>query len=392
MGQDTNAYVENISTLNMEYKVPFINDCYRRFYKQYHREVDHAVLDCLAKGRLTLKEDVWDLEKNIAQYVGTKYAVGVNSGTDALFLSLLALGIGPGDEVITVSNTFIATIQAIVHTGATPVLVDVGDDELMDVDKFWAAITPKTKAVIPVQYTGAICNMTDIIGLAKEFSVYVVDDACQALGAEQDGQKAGTFGVLNAFSFNTAKLLGGLSDGGIVTTNDKALWEKICLLRNHYNIHQLSVDRNDYPQPEEMKWAWKSRLSNVNAAFLNVKFQTIGTILGGRAEIAKRYNEAFEGLPMGLPHDTEGRVWQEYHLQVQDRDQFAAHMKFMGVETLVRDSVPNHKIPGLGLEKYNLPVTERLAKEVVRLPLHEWLTDDEIEWVIMSVKKYYAGK
>lgn len=372
-----------------DYKVPFINDCYRRFYKYNHRDVDRAVLDCLAKGRLTLKEDVWELEKNIAQYVGTKYAVGVNSGTDALFLSLLALGIGPGDEVISVSNTFVATIQAIVHTGAEPILVDVRDDELIDVRKIKRVITSKTKAIIPVQYTGAVCNMKDIQAIAKDYNLHIVDDACQALGASRDGQKAGTFGILNAFSFNTAKLLGGLCDGGMVTTNDKSLYEKICLLRNHYNIHQLSVDRSDYPQPEKMEWAWKSRLSNVNAAFLNVKFSTINEILGGREEIALRYNEAFKNLPIQLPHNEPGRVWQEYHLQIKDREGFAAHMKFMGVETLVRDSVPNHKIPGLNLEKWDLPITERLAKEVIRLPLHEWLTDDEIEWIILSVKKYF---
>lgn len=365
-------------------EIGFINDCYRRFYAYYKPQVDSAIEECLASGELTLRQAVWDLEKNIADFVGTRYAVSVNSGTDALFLSLLALGIDPGDEVITVSNTFIATIQAIVHTGATPILVDVKEDELMDVSQLEKAITERTKAIIPVQYTGALCDNEAIQKIALKYNLFIVDDACQALGAKG----AGTFGILNCFSFNTAKLLGGLADGGIVTTDDRALYEKICLLRNHYNIHQLSVDRNDYPQPEVMEWAWKSRLSNVNAAFLNVKFKTIKEILRRREEIALKYNEAFKDLPFGLPHEQEGRIWQEYHLRVKDREQFAQFLKEKGIETLTRDVVPNHKIKGLELEKWDLPVTEQLAREVIRLPLHEWLEDDEVDYIIKSVLEY----
>ncbi len=381
-----------------KYKVGFINDCYRRFYAAHKIEIDKAVLDCLVKGRMTLREDVWKLEENIAKFVGTKYAVGVNSGTDALFLSLLALGIGPGDEVITVSNTFIATIQSIVHTGATPILVDVGEDEQMNVDHVEGEITPKTKAIIPVAYTGMIPHMARLQEIAKRRNLYIVDDACQALGASQDGNKAGTFGILNCFSFNTAKLLGGLSDGGIVTTNDRELYEKICLLRNHWNIHQLSVDRNDYPQPERMSWGWKSRLSNVNAAFLNVKFKTIKKILKRREEIAYKYLSELNSYKIAgclqLPHLQEGRVWQEFHLRIPsgEREEFAVFMKEKGIETLTRDSVPNHKMAGLRLDHFYLPVTEKLAREVIRLPLHEWLFDKEINFVIKCVKQYFDDK
>lgn len=376
----------------MEYKIPFIRPNYTRFYAAHKTEIDAAVQSCLARGELTLRQEVWDLEKNIAEFVGTKYCVGVNSGTDALFFSLLALGIGLGDEVITVSNTFVATIQAIVHTGATPILIDVKEDELMDVDQLRAAITPKTKAIIPVQYTGAMCDMDRILELAKKYNLHVVDDYCQALGAEQNGKKAGSFGILNALSFNTAKLLGGLCDGGAVTTDNRDLYEKICLLRNHWNVHQLSVDRNDYPQPEEMHWAWKSRLSNVNAAFIGVKFKTIEKILETRKRIARRYNGVLKGLPLGLPHDQPGRIWQEYHLQVPEREAFAAFLKEEGIETLTRDVVPNHLMLGLGLSHFSLPVTERLAQEVTRLPLHEWLGETEVEYVIDRVKKFYAGR
>mgnify|MGYP001568891966 CR=1 FL=1 len=366
-------------------KINFINDNYRRFYSKNKKEIDKAVLNCLSQGELTLRQEVWNLEKNIAKFVGTKYCVGVASGTDALFLSLLALGIGKGDEVITVSNTFIATIQAIVHTGATPILIDVEGDELMDISEIEKVITKKTKAIIPVQYTGAICDMKEITRIAKKHKLHIVDDYCQALGAKGCGK----FGILNAVSFNTAKLLGGLCDGGAVTTNNRKLYEKICLLRNHWNVHQLSVDRRDYPQPDKMEWAWKSRLSNVNAAFLNVKFKTIKFILERRKEIALKYNEAFRDLTVKIPHDQEDRIWQEYHLRVLMREDFAKFLKNKGIETLTRDSVPNHKMKGLELSHFNLPITEKLATQVIRLPLHEHLKDNEVEYIIKNVKEYF---
>lgn len=382
--------VPNLPWLNKVEKVDFINSAYRRFYKTHQVELDDADRKCKSTGQYTLREDVWKLEKSIADFVGAKYGIGVNSGTDALFLSLLALGVGKGDEVITVSNTFIATIQAIVHTGATPILIDVKEDELMDADQLEAAITSRTKAIIPVQYTGAVCDMDRIWEIANKYNLHIVDDYCQALGASYGDEKAGSFGIFNAVSFNTAKLLGGQSDGGMITTDDEEFAKEVALLRNHYNAHQLSVDRNDYPQPEVMKWAWKSRLSNVNAAFLNVKFKTIDRILSRRKEIALKYNEELKDLPLKTPHDQEGRIWQEYHLRVKDREAFAQFMKEKGVETLTRDVVPNHKMPGLGLDHFNLPVTEQLAKEVTRLPLHEWLTDEEVGYVIKCAKEYYG--
>lgn len=373
--------------LNMDYRVPFIRPCYQRFFVKHREEIMGVIGSCLERGELTLRQEVWSLERKIADYVGTKYAAGVASGTDALFLSLKALGIGPGDEVITVSNTFIATLQAIVHCGATPILVDVNEDEQMNVRQLEEAITPRTKAIIPVHYTGAMADMGTIMHIANEHGIYVVEDFCQALGATQDGKKAGSFGILNSVSFNTAKLLGGFCDGGMVTTDDRQLYEKVCLLRNHWNVHQLSVDRNDYPQPEAMGWGWKSRLSNINAAFIGVKFNTIGEIHARRGEIAKRYNAAFVGLPLITPHENEGRIWQEYHLRSLDRAAVAAKLKDLGVETLTRDVVPNHKMEGLGLSHWDLPVTEKLAREVFRLPLHEHLTDEEVELVIDSVKR-----
>jgi len=374
------------------YKVPFIRPNYTRFYAANKKAILKEFDYCMANGELTLRNAVWNLESNIAKFVGAKYAVGVNSGTDALFLSLLALGIGKGDEVITCSNTFIASIQAIVHTGATPILVDVDENELMNLDEVEKVITVKTKAIMPIEYTGAMVDMKRLTKIAKKHKLYIVDDFCQALGASQDGKMAGSFGILNAVSFNTAKLLGGLCDGGMVTTDSRELYEKICLLRNHWNVHQLSVDRKDYPQPEHMEWAWKSRLSNVNAAFLGVKFKTIKKIIKRREQIALKYNKAFADLHLGLPHEEKGRIFQEYHLKVpaNKREEFAKFLAKRGIETLTRDVVPNHRMKGLELDHFELPMTEQLAGEVIRLPLHEWLTDKEVDYVTKSVKEFYA--
>ena len=330
------------------------------------------------------------MEKNIAKYVGVKYGAGVNSGTDALFLSLLALGIGKGDEVITVSNTFIATIQAIVHCGATPILIDVKKNEQMDEGQIEKAITPKTKAIIPVHYTGAMCDMKKIMAIAKKYKLYVIEDACQGLGAMQNGKKAGSFGILSCFSFNTAKLLGGLCDGGMVVTSDRKLWEKVCLLRNHWNVHQLSVDRKDYPQPKEMQWAWKSRLSNVNSAYLNVKFKKLEQILKRRKEIAEMYLKGLKDIgELYLPERKHGEIWQEFHIGVDERSKFAKFLEKNGIETLTRDTIPNHKIKGLGLSHFNLPNTEMFAKYITRLPLYPEMIDDEVSYVIKIVKKFY---
>lgn len=377
-------------------KVNFVNHSYRRFYAKHRKEIDRAIGFCLSKGELTLRKAVWDMEKSLAKLAGVKYGVGVNSGTDALFLSVLALGIGKGDEVITVSNTFVASIQAIVNAGATPILIDVTEDELMDVSQIEAKITKRTKAIMPIHYTGKVCDMTEIMRIAKKHKLFVIEDACQSVGATHNGKPAGSFGDTGCYSFNTAKLMGGITDGGMVVTNNRKLAETIALLRNHWNVHQLSVNRNDYPQPKEMRWAWKSRLQNVNAAYLNVKMKYLPFILKRRAQVAGMYWKGLWELQdyfdIILPKFQKGEVWQEYHVRAKDREPLVAFLRKKGIETLTRDAIPNHKMKGLGLSHWNLPVTEMLAKEVFRLPLTPELTNKEVEYVIKCVRDFYRSE
>ena len=373
-------------------RVSFINDSYRRFFYSHRKEIMNAFERCASKGDFMLRDETRKFEKKLAKYVGTKYAVAVNSGTDALFLSLKALGIGPGDEVITVSHTFIATIQAIVHCGATPILVDVGDDGLMDMKLLQHFITERTKAIIPVHLSGKMCNFDEMRAYEN---VWVIEDAAQALGSQYaiNGKtyNAGGMGITGCFSFNFPKTMGAYGDAGAITTDEEWVYKKLLLLRNHWNITQGSVRQSEYPQPEEMGWGWKSRMDNIQAAILNVKFKYYPAMLKRRKQIADMYQKGLEQMgEIALPIRVKGQIWQEFIIRVLNQKKFAEFMKKKGVELLIRDVVPNHKLKGLELEHFSLPVTERLAKEQVRLPIYPELTDKEVQYVIKCVKEYYG--
>ena len=379
----------------MEYKINFIRNSYTRFAEAHKDELVDAFWRCVSRGNLILREDVLEFQDNLANYTGTEYGVGVGSGTDALFLSCKALGIGSGDEVITVSHTFIASIQAIVHCGATPVLVDVGPDELMDVSQLEAAITPRTKAILPVHFHGKVCDMDEILRLAKKYNLFVIEDACQALGSSYKGKMAGSFGDVGCFSFNTPKLMGGWGDGGGIVTNNKELAAKLYLLRNHWNMAQTSVHMPDFPTPEVVHWAWKSRLDNIQAALLNVKWKYYPQMLARRREIAERYCEGLRDVPLTLPKYGEGDVIQEFIIRIgsdEERQQFKAHMDERGVELLIRETTPNHKVKLLGLDHFSLPITECISNDAVRLPCYPELADEETNYIIDSVRQFYVGK
>lgn len=386
----------------IDYKINFIRNSFIRFYEQHREEILNAFDTCAKKGDFILREEVSRFEDLLATYTGTKYAGGVGSGTDALFLSCKVLGIGSGDEVITVSHTFIATIQAIVHVGATPVLIDVGRDELMDVSKLEAAITPKTKAIIPVHFHGKVCDMDAIMALAKKYNLFVIEDACQALGSTYKGKAAGSFGDLGCFSFNTPKLLGGYGDGGGVVTNNREYIEKLYLLRNHWNMAQTSVRMEDFPTPDVVHWAFKSRLDNIQAAILNVKFKYYDQFLARRREIANRYIAGLQSIEtqahifsylgnyVHLPKYNEGDVIQEFIIRVSNRDLLKDFMDVKGIELLIRETTPNHKVKLLGLDHFKLPVTESISDDAVRLPCYPELTDEEVDYIIESIKAFYT--
>ena len=376
----------------MEYKINFIRNSYIRFAEAHKDELINAFWDRVSKGELILRDEVRKFEDTLAKYTNTKYGIGVNSGTDALTLSVRALGIGPGDEVICPAHTFIASIYCIVANGATPILVDVGPNELIDPERIVSAITEKTKAILPVHFHGKTCDMDRIMLIAAKNKLFVIEDAAQALGSTYKGQPAGSFGDLGCFSFNTPKLLGGWGDGGGIVTNNKSLAEKLYLMRNHYNMAQSSIRREDFPTPEIVEWAGKSRLDEIQAALLNVKWKYFDQLLARRKEIADIYCKGLQGLPFKLPEYNEGDVIQEFIIRVLDSDTRESLKNYLaenGIEIMIRETTPNHKVKNLGLENFNLPITESISKDALRLPCYPELYNEEIEFIIQKIKDFY---
>ncbi len=371
----------------MNYKVPFVN--YKIQYQNLKNEIDEALKRVLTYGDYILRGDVEEFERNLASFVGTKYAVGVNSGTDALIFSLKAAGIGPGDEVITVSHTFVASIAAICHVGAIPILIDVREDFNIAVNKIEEAITEKTKAILPVHLNGRVCEMDKLMEIAQKNNLLVIEDAAQALGAKFQGKTAGSFGLAGCFSFYPAKILGAAGDAGAVVTNDENFAEKVRLLRNH------GQRKNSEGKIEILLFGETSRLDNLQAAILNVKFKYLPKWIKRRREIAEIYNEGLKEVSqIDLPPapNSDKRyfdIFQNYVLKAERRDELSNFLKEKGVETLIKDPIANHKQPRLGLSHFNLPYTEKLAEMVISLPIYPELTQEQIDYVINSVKDFY---
>jgi aminotransferase EvaB len=355
----------------------------------YHARM-RAVFDDVVFRRadFIMRDDLITFEQQFAKLTGTAFAIGVANGSDALNLAVKALGIGPGDEVITVSHTFVATMAAVVHAGATPVLVDVGADHVMDPDAFAAAITPRTKAVIPVHLNGRMCDMGRIMKIASERGLHVIEDSAQAIGARFDGKQAGSYGALSTNSFYPFKIIGCFGDGGALTLSDPDL---------NYRLRCLRDNGQDRAKGEILFWGWNSRLDNLQAAVLSVLLEQLPAIVGRRRAIAAQYCDSLAGLD-GLrtpPKPTEKGAYydsfQNYVIESTRRDGLLKHLADRGVGTLISWPVPNHHHRGLGLDRFRLPKTERLSREVLSLPMHPALEDAEVAYVIDVVRQFHKA-
>ena len=371
----------------MEYKVPFVN--YPEHYRRIWDEVMEAITEALSKGDLILRDQLKQFEENIASFVGVKHAVGVNSGTDALFLSLKAAGVGQGDEVITVSHTFVATVSVIVQCGAKPILVDIGEDMNMDVNQVKKAITPRTKAIIPVYLNGWMCDMEKLMGIANEHDLLIIEDAAQALGATFDGKKAGSFGLTGCFSFYPAKMLGAAGDGGAVVTNDEEIAEKIRLFRDHG--YQRSTG-------DLLCYGFNSRLDNLQAAILDVKLKHLPEWIKRRRELASLYHQGLSDLqelklpPPPRSNDRFFDVYQNYVIRAKERDRLVTYLRKESIEILVSWPKPMHHHEALGLKHFHLPKTEQISDEVISLPMYPELSDEQVEIVIRSIYDFYKSR
>lgn len=366
----------------MNYKVRFVG--YTRQYENMKKELNSAFEEVMSRGDFIMRRHLADFEKRIATYVGTKHAIGVNTGTDALYLSAMAAGWGPGDEVITVAHTFVATVGSIVQCGATPVLVDIGDDYNMNAGLIKKAITSRTKGIIPVHLNGHMCDMDRILAIAKEHNLKVIEDSAQALGAEYKGKRSSSLGLVGIFSFYPAKMLGTAGDGGMVCTDDDAFARNIRALRDNGRVDTAEVIEC---------YGYCSRLDNLHAALLNVKFNHFGEWVERRREIARIYDKGLAGIGGLKIHPVSGKdyfdVYQNYVIKAEKRDALVAHLRNEGVEVLISWPIPIHKQKALKLGHFKLPMTERIAGEVISLPIYPELRDDEVDYVIGAVKKFY---
>lgn len=357
----------------------------RAQYASIREEIDAAIDRVLGHTHFILGEEVEAFEEEFARYVGASGAVGVASGTAALFLALKACGIGPGDEVITTAHTFIATAEAISHVGARPVFADIDPvTYTLDPCSVEKAITPRTKAIVPVHLYGQPADMDPLLDLARRYGLRVIEDAAQAHGAEYRGRRCGSIGDLACFSFYPAKNLGAYGDGGAVTGMDKSLLERVRKLRDHGRTTKYEHDEIGYGE----------RLDALHAAVLRVKLVHLDDWTVARQERAALYRERLAGLPVGLPVEAPERK-HVYHLFVvrirEKRDDLLHFLKERGIGAGIHYPVPLHRQPAYaraGYASLRLPHTEEAACQVLSLPLYPELAEAQVDSVTSTIREW----
>ncbi|MFC1990732.1 DegT/DnrJ/EryC1/StrS family aminotransferase [Chloroflexota bacterium] len=356
--------------------------------KQAHAEdILNDIREFLKVCQFTLGQEVEEFEAKFANLCRTKYAIGINSGTDALFFSLKVLDIGSGNEVITTPNTFIGTAAAIAHAGAKPVFVDVNTDYNINPDLVEKAITPRTKAIIPVHLTGNPADMSGVMDIARRHNLYVIEDACQAICADIDGKPVGSFGVTGCFSLHPLKNLNVWGDGGVIVTSSEELLNKLRLMRDHGRKHR----------DESAFFGYNSRLDTIQAIVANRLMNDLDDITNARIRNAGIYDKALAELGghVTIPprKNNVKQVFHIYVIQVEDRDGLYQYLLENGIEVKIHYPIPLHiqeATAYLGYKKGDFPVCEAQADSIVSLPVHQHLVQDEISYVIDKIKEFYG--
>jgi len=352
-------------------------------YETIKDEVESAIKEVLESAHFIMGPNVKKLEEEIAEYTGVKYGIGVANGTDALMLTLKALGIGQGDEVITTPFTFFASAETTSVVGATPVFADIEKDTLcIDPESIEKNITEKTKAIIPVHIFGQMCDMDRIMEIAKKHNLIVIEDACQAIGAEYKGKRAGSIGHVGCYSFFPTKNLGGYGDGGMIVTNDEKLADRIKLIR----VHGSKV------KYEHIAIGYNSRLDEMQAAVLRVKLNYIQKWNNLRKQHAHTYNELLKDTEIILPTEREDslHVYHLYTIQSEKRDEIIKHLSESGIASGVYYPIPVHLqevYQELGYKKGELPVAEDACTKTFALPLYPEMTKDQQQYVVDKIKE-----
>lgn len=370
--------------MNNQRKVPFFD--YPALFAQRKQEYLEIVSDVLARGAYIMQRDLLDFEAELAAYLGVKHAIGVADGTMALLTSLMAAGIGEGDEVIVPSHTFVASAATVNHVGGRPVLVECGRDHLIDAKSAAAAVTSNTKAIMPVQLNGRVANMDPIVDLAERYDLQIIEDSCQALGAKFNDRFAGTFGIAGTFSFFPAKTLGCFGDGGAVITDNEEVADKIRIIRDHGRD----------PKDGKVKlFGYNSRLDNVQAAVLSAKLKYYDVDIARRRNIASMYQERLgdiDALLLPPAPDSDPRhfdIYQNYEIEAESRDQLREFLDSRGIGTILQwGGYTIHQFEALGLND-DLPFTDAMTQRFMLLPLHQMLSDEDVNYVCDQIIAFY---
>jgi dTDP-4-amino-4,6-dideoxygalactose transaminase len=365
----------------MDKPIPFLD--LKSHHAALRTELDRAIKEVIDSGAFAGGPFVEKFERDFAAYCGSRYAIGVGSGTEALWLSLLACGVGPGDEVITVANTFMATAEAITYCGARPVFVDVNETTYtMDPAGLEDALGPRTKAIIPVHLFGQPADMDPILEFARKHNLFVIEDAAQAHGAKYKGQTAGTLGDAGCFSFYPSKNLGALGEAGAITTNDAELQEKVRILRDHGQVRKYHHD----------VIGWNCRMDGIQAAVLSVKLPYLESGNSLRRTHALQYNRAFDGMGEVItPFEASyaRHVYHVYAIRVEERDEVTRFLKERAIQCAVHYPVPIHlqkAYQDLGYKPGSLPISEQIARQFISLPMFPELTEAQINMVVLATK------
>jgi len=365
-------------------RIPYVN-----LQKQWLEEREDLlpIIDkVLESAQLVGGDEVDKFEENIAKLCGTKYACGLNSGTDALMLALALSGIRKGDEVITPPNSFIASTAAIVHIGATPVFVDVLPDQNIDPYKIEASITEKTKAIMPVHLTGRMCDMDPIMDIAQKYGLAVIEDAAQSVGSKYKGRPSGSIGDVGCFSTHPLKNLNACGDGGFLTTDDEDIYNKSRSYRSHGMVNRNIVDH----------FGSVTRMDNLQASILNYRLDKLEKVTQKRRANAKSYIDGINNQNFFIPEEknSEYNVYHTFVVQTKYRDELKEYLSKHGIDTAIHYPVSIHLQPAakkLGYKAGDFPITEKQSKEILTLPVNQYLEKNDLERII-GVINQFEGK
>ena len=360
---------------------------YSYLAKQFN-EIDNIISkikEVVKNGDFTIGDELIKFEKNMSSYFGMKYGIGVNSGTDALLLSLKSMGIGQGDEVITSVQTFVATINSIILNGATPKLVDCKEDYTIDEYKIESAITNKTKAIVPVHYTGQPCEMDMIMQIAEKYNLVVVEDSCTSIGSSINGKLVGTYGDASCLSFHPLKNLNVWGDSGMILTNNTHLYNKLKIIRNYGLISR----------DELVDFGFNSKMDTIQAAIANVVFDELPAITEARINNATYLDTLLSEInEIKIPKRSKNKK-QVFHLYIvlaRDRDKLLSFLKSRGIEAKIHYPIPIHLQEAcrqLEYKKGDFPVCEYQCENIITLPVHQYSLKYEIEYITETIKQFY---